>query len=144
MPIIDDAGLQLVEAFEGCDLTAYQDTGGVWTIGYGHAGPDVHEGQTITQTEADDLLEADLRTAEQEVQNLAEIDLTPNQFSALVSFQFNTGALGSSPGVGLINARQFQEAWDDHLCLWIHDAAGNTDAGLVRRRAAERALFFSA
>ena len=144
MPIINAAGLALIQNYEGCDLTAYQDTGGVWTIGYGHTGADVHEGLVITQTEADNLLEADLRTAESEVQALVEVVLTPNEFSALVSVQYNTGALGSSPGVGLLNARQFQEAWDDHLCLYIHDANGNTLAGLVRRRAAERALFFSA
>lgn len=138
------AGLALVESFEGCELTAYQDTGGVWSIGYGHTGPDVHEGMTITQSAADAFLAADLTTAEQETASLVEIILSPNEFSALVSFQYNTGALGSSPGVALINAHQFQEAWDDHFCLFIHDANGHALEGLVRRRAAERALFFRA
>jgi GH24 family phage-related lysozyme (muramidase) len=78
-----------------------------------------------------------------EVQHLVTIELTPNEFAALVSFEFNTGALSTSPGLALINAHSFQEAWDDHFCLYIHDANGVTLAGLVRRRAAERALFFS-
>ena len=33
---ISQAGLKLIEEFEGCRLTAYQDVVGVWTIGYGH------------------------------------------------------------------------------------------------------------
>jgi GH24 family phage-related lysozyme (muramidase) len=30
--------LSLTESSEGCCLTAYRDTGGVLTIGYGHTG----------------------------------------------------------------------------------------------------------
>lgn len=143
MPSTNSAGRTLIEDFEGCKLTAYQDTGGVWTIGFGHT-EGVREGETITQTEADAFLEADLAATEHEVQGLVEVQLTPNEFSALVSFEYNTGALGSSPGLALINARQFAPAWDDHFCLYIHDESGNTLEGLVRRRAAERALFFTA
>ncbi len=47
----------LVKRFEGLRLTAYQDSVGVWTIGYGHTGPDVHPGMTITEEQADELLE---------------------------------------------------------------------------------------
>lgn len=142
MPKINAAGLALIEEFEGVALSAYQDTGGVWTIGYGHTP--ATEGQVITQSEADALLEADLAEAERETAAAVQVVLSPNEFSALVSFQYNTGALGSSPGVGLINENRFQEAWDDHFCLYIHDADGHALEGLVRRRAAERALFFSA
>ena len=42
-------GLALTEQFEACRLTAYQDQVGVWTIGYGHTGPDVTPKLTITQ-----------------------------------------------------------------------------------------------
>jgi lysozyme len=142
MPTINPAGMDLVESFEGCQLTAYRDSGGVWTIGYGHTGDDVHPGETITQVQADALLESDLTAAEHEVASLIEVVMTPNEFSALVSFQFNTGALGDSAGLPLLNAREFPEAWDDHFCLYIHDAQGNELEGLVRRRAAERELFF--
>ena len=142
MPSINAAGLALIEQFEGCELTAYQDSGGVWTIGYGHTP--ATEGETITQAEADALLQNDVVQAEHEVASLVEVVLTPNQFSALVSFQFNTGALHTSPGLALVNENKMQQAWDDHFCLYIHDANGNALAGLVRRRAAERALFFAA
>jgi lysozyme len=144
MPTINDAGLTLIEDFEGCELTAYEDSGGVWTVGYGHTGTNVMPGETITHAEADALLQQDVAATEIEVAHLVEIVLTPNEFAALVSFQFNTGALGTSPGLALLNENRPQEAWDDHLCLYIHDANGNALEGLVRRRAAERALFFTA
>lgn len=143
MPHANAAGLALIESFEGCELKAYQDAGGVWTIGFGHTNG-VHEGQVITQSQADVFLEEDVAGAENDVARLVQVVLTPNEFSALVSFEYNTGALGDSPGLALINSRDFQPAWDDHFCLYIHDANGVTLAGLVRRRAAERALFFAA
>lgn len=43
---ISNKGLELIKRFEGCRLTAYQDSGGVWMIGYGHA-KGVKKGQTI-------------------------------------------------------------------------------------------------
>jgi lysozyme len=147
MPEINVAGLTLIEQFESLQLTAYPDpgTGGApWTIGYGHTGPDVHEGETITKTQAIALLEGDVAQAEHEVATLIQVVLTPNQFAALVSFQFNTGALGSSPAIALINdspPAHFQEAWEDHLCLYVHGGDGGVLEGLVRRRAAEYALW---
>ena len=114
----------------------------MWTIGYGHTGG-VTPGETITQDQAVTYLKGDVAAASSVVQACSAIDLTPNQFAALVSFQYNTGSLVGSPGMALINQHQFSPAWDAHLCLWVHDASGNVQAGLVRRRAAERALFFT-
>ena len=143
MPAINAAGLTLIQDYEGCELTAYQDSGGIWSIGFGHTP--AHEGQTITQTQADQLLQSDLRATESDVQALVQVELTPNEFSALVSFEFNTGALATSPGLALINegVDHYEEAWGSHFCLYVHDANGNTLVGLIRRRAAERALFFA-
>lgn len=142
MPHDNAAGIALIKQFEGCDLTAYQDGGGIWTIGWGHA-TDVHEGDKISQAEADALLQQDVESAALIVANSVEVVLTPNEFAALVSFEYNTGALTTSPGLALINRKQFQPAWDDHFCLYIHDANGNVEPGLITRRAAERALFFT-
>ena len=144
MPVINAAGLQLIKDFEGCSLTAYPDpgTGGEpWTIGYGHTGG-VTPGMTITQERAEQLLEEDLEVFEKQVNDLVAINLTPNQFAALVSFQYNTGALATSPGLTLINERDFKEAWDDHFCLYINQGTP-AEPGLIRRRAAEKALFFT-
>lgn len=87
---INDAGLKLIESFEGLRLTAYQDSVGVWTIGYGHT-QGVAQGQTITQQQAEAFLQQDLAVAEAAV-NGRGLALTDNQFAALVSFTFNLSA----------------------------------------------------
>jgi len=56
-------GLALTKEFEGLRLVAYQDSVGVWTIGYGHTGPDVRVGLTITEEQAAILLAADVAWA---------------------------------------------------------------------------------
>jgi GH24 family phage-related lysozyme (muramidase) len=55
MARFDNAGLTLLKRFEGCRLEAYQDSAGIWTIGYGHI-EGVSEGQTVTQAQADAFL----------------------------------------------------------------------------------------
>lgn len=139
MPTINAAGLALIKSFEGCELTAYSDVAGILTIGWGHTGPDVYAGQTITQEEADALLLTDLQEAEEDVQRFVEVQLTPNEFSALVSFQYNTGALSRSTLLVYLNRFDFDAASAEFL-KWVW-AAGEIQPGLVRRRQAERALF---
>lgn len=51
---------------EGCRLQAYRDAGGVWTIGYGHTGPEVHGGLVWSQAQAEAQLEADIALVEAE------------------------------------------------------------------------------
>ena len=58
-----EKGLALTKSFEGLRLEAYQDVAGVWTIGYGHTGPELLSGMKITQADADALLRADVQTA---------------------------------------------------------------------------------
>jgi lysozyme len=144
MPKINAAGLALIKSFEGCELTAYPDpgTGGdPWTIGYGHTGPDVQPGLTITQARATQLLEQDLQKFEQGVNGMIARSLTSNQFSALVSFAYNVGlgALQSSTLLRLVNAGDFSGA-AAQFGKWVNGGSGPLP-GLVRRRAAEAALF---
>ena len=87
-------GQTLIKKFEGLRLTAYQDMVGVWAIGYGHTGPDVKPGLTITQQQADQLLINDLVRFNNGVNALVTVKLNQNQFDALVSFSYNLG-LGS-------------------------------------------------
>jgi lysozyme len=139
-----DAGIELIKGFEGLRLTAYRDAAGVATIGYGHAGQDVQESDTITEAEADRLLRLDLLAAELAVQKLVKAPLNQHQFDALVSFVFNLGAenLKSSTLLRLLNDGLYAHA-AQQFNLWVH-AKGQRLTGLVRRRAAERALFESA
>lgn len=81
---INDAALQLIKSFEGCQLTAYQDQRGIWTVGFGHTG-NVNEGDTITQEQADQYLLEDLQHAESTVGRLVNVDISDNQFGALCS-----------------------------------------------------------
>ena len=57
---ISDKGIELIKHFEGCELHAYKDIVGVVTIGYGHTGSDVAEGQTVTEEEAEEILRKEL------------------------------------------------------------------------------------
>lgn len=115
----------------------------MWTIGYGHTAG-VTPGQTITTDEAEAFLRSDLAWAEKAVQDAIEITLTPNQFSALVSFTFNTGASVGTTLFHLINngvttdPEQITCAFE----MWV-SAGGRVLGGLVRRRAAEARLFLS-
>jgi len=134
---INEAGLKLIEEFEGLRLNAYQDSVGVWTIGYGHT-KGVTKGQTITREMAEQLLREDVAEAENAVNRVAatrKLNLTDNQFSALVSFTFNLGAenLATLMNHGLDKAA-------DRILLFDH-AGGKKLPGLTRRRQQERALF---
>ena len=129
------AGLELIESFEGLRLNAYQDSVGVWTIGYGHT-QGVQPGQTITQQQAQAFLQQDLGVAEAAVNKLG-LTLTDNQFAALVSFTFNLGA-------GNLNKllKNGLAAVPDRILLFDH-AGGKQLPGLTRRRTAERALYLT-
>ncbi len=137
------AGLQLIKSFEGLRLTAYQDMVGVWTIGYGHTGPDVRPGLMITQEQANALLAADLARFEQGVAKLVTLLLNQYQFDALVSFSYNLGLgnLQHSTLLRLLNAGEVTAAAEQFLC-W-DKAGGRQVAGLTRRRKAERELFLT-
>ncbi|HEX6992235.1 MAG TPA: lysozyme [Gemmatimonadales bacterium] len=138
---VPDSALALLREFEGCRLTAYQDVAGVWTIGYGHTGPDVQGGLTITQPQADDLLRADAQKAGDAVLACVSVPLTDGQYGALVSFVYNLGpgALAKSTLLRKLNAGDYAGAQGEFR-KWCH-AGGKFYAGLLRRRQAEAALF---
>jgi lysozyme len=139
---INAAGIKLVITFEGCYLNAYKDTVGVWTIGYGHTKK-VHSGMTITQAQAEQLLQEDLEEFESAVESVVSTPLNPNQFAALVSFCFNLGAqsLVESTLLKLLNQGNTLAAANE-FPRW--DKAGEQHLlGLTRRRLAERSLFLS-
>lgn len=137
------AGRHFIEQWEGLFLHTYNDGVGVPTIGYGHTSaagpPQVHYGMVITQTQADQILAADLAHVENDVNRLVKVELNQNQFDTLVSFHFNTGGLGRSNVLRAVNNRQFNEVPGD-LMMWNH-AGGRVMLGLTRRRKAEGVLF---
>lgn len=140
---INAAGLSLVKQWEGLKTKAYQDVAGIWTIGYGHTSaagaPVVKPGMVITESRAEEILRADLAVFEERVERLVKVPLSDNQHAVLVSFDFNTGALGKSTLLKKLNAGQY-DAVPLELMKWVN-AGGQRVKGLVNRRAAEASLW---
>lgn len=139
---ISNNGLDLIRRFEGLRLRAYLCPGGVWTIGYGHTGPDVKPGLRISRDEANALLCADAARFDAGVGAIGGA-CTQGQHDALVSFAFNLG-LGPLMSSTLLKKHKAgdHEGAAAEFGRWIH-AGGRVLPGLVRRRAAEAALYLS-
>ncbi|MGF2120847.1 glycoside hydrolase family protein [Enterococcus casseliflavus] len=137
---ISQNGRDLIKEFEGLRLTAYQDSVGVWTIGYGHT-QGVYSGMTITETQANNLLDQDLQSHASGIFKYITVQLNQNQFDALVSFHFNLGAniLQGSTLLSYINSRNWQAAANE-MNKYVN-AGGQPLEGLIRRRKAESELF---
>jgi len=145
---INESGIELIKHFESLRLKAYQDSVGIWTIGWGHTGlthrdGTVYEGREITEDEAVALLKRDLKTFEEGVENCVDVEINDNQFSALVSFAFNLGEtnLRKSTLLKKLNGEQYFNAGKEFK-KWSK-AGGKRLEGLVRRRISERNLFCS-
>lgn len=136
------AGIDLIKSFEDCRLTAYQDSVGVWTIGYGHTNG-VYAGMTITQAQAEEFLRSDLKTAENAVNGKVTYPITQNMFDALVSLTFNigTGNFGSSTLLKKLNQGDINGAANE-FDRWVY-AGGKVEPGLVSRRAVEKEMFLN-
>jgi lysozyme len=126
----------------------YHDPVGFPTIGYGHLLSRVKwealsKYHAITREEASEFLRSDILKAARGVRKLISAPLTDEQFAALIDFSFNvgTGNLEISTLRRLVN-RQEYEAAAEQFPRWVY-AAGVKLPGLVRRRAAERALFLA-
>jgi len=124
---------------EGLRLEAYRCPAGKWTIGYGHTG-DVQQHHRITRHQAEEIFEYDLSRFEEGVAKLAPKATGP-QLSACVSLAYNIGLSRFEKSTLLkeLNAGRVANAAAEFM-KWTH-AAGKVMPGLVKRRAAERALF---
>lgn len=134
----------LTSASEGLYLTAYLCPAGVPTIGRGHT-KDVKLGDRCSVQQADIWLSQDLEDAAAVVASLVTVSLTQGQFDALCDFVFNFGAakFKSSTLLQLVNAGRMDAAVDQFR-LWVHakvDGQDVVEPGLVKRRAAEAAMF---
>ncbi len=153
---VGQKGVTLIKRFEGCAkrradglVEAYPDpgTGGdPWTIGWGATGADrfhggrIQRGTVWSQEQCDARLEEDLaRYANDVAMALGDAPTTQAQFDALVSFHYNTGAIGKATltrkhcdGDHAGAAREF-----DRWCY----AGGRRLKGLARRRTAEVELY---
>jgi lysozyme len=143
-------GEKLIKDFEQLRLVAYRDQAGILTNGWGHTGNDVYSGQRATLAQAQEWFDNDIEEA---VATVSAIDtrraspLTPLQFDALVSFEFNTGALSSQKNrVTQHVAACRDDLVDDEMLRWakVTDPATGKkvlSSGLKRRRNSEASLW---
>jgi lysozyme len=144
-------GISLTKQSESCELEAYPDPGtkddpdplkrGIpWTIGYGHT-KGVYTGMTCTPEQAEDWLVEDIASSIKTVNDLVKVELSQNQFDALVDFAFNVGRGNflKSELLQKLNEGRYSEV-DDELKEW-NLAGGKVMGGLVKRRQREADLF---
>ena len=137
---ISQEGLSLIKRFEGCRLKAYHCSANVLTIGYGHTSG-VKETDTITQDEADKLLQEDVEQFEKYVDDNVTVELGQSQFDSLVAWTFNLGVgnLRESTMLKKLNNEDYKSV-PSEMKRW-NKAGGKTLDGLIRRREAESLLF---
>lgn len=143
---MSDKGIALLKRFEGLRLKAYQDIGGVWTIGYGHTsaagGMKVSKGLLISYEQAEQLLKDDLaRMVYPVIKRLVKVPLSQGQFDALASFIYNLGEgqVSNSTLLRLLNDKDYRGA-SNEFDRWVYVGSVEIN-GLVRRRNDERELF---
>jgi len=150
--VVNDAGLALIKSFEGCERSradgkfqSYRCPANVPTIGYGSTGPDIGDGLVWTQAQCDARFLRDVSVFAQKVDAMIrDAETSPNQFAALVSLAYNIGACNFAKSSVL----RFHKAGDHPEAQQAFGAwnkgGGKVLPGLVRRRAAEAALYGSA
>lgn len=145
---VNQKTIDLVKKFEGCKLKAYLCPANIYTIGWGNTfyknGTKVKRGDIITQTQADELLKETLAFFAFKVQPLITAQVNENQFGALVSFAYNCGvaALSKSTLLAKVNQNPNNDSIGLEFLRWTK-AKGVVLPGLVKRRQAEKELYFS-
>lgn len=135
--------INLIKTQEGLSLKACKaiPSEEYWTIGYGHYGAEVKANQTITESEAEQLLRQDLKVFEDTVNSAVKVKISQSQFDACVSLAYNIGtyAFANSDIVKFINDNKFGHACVD-FPSW-RKAGGQVLPGLVKRRQLEMEYF---
>ncbi len=147
---INQAGINLLRQWEGVRYVPYRDQAGKWTVGVGHVIlSDDHYDYPLSDTDVDRLLRHDLWKAERSVDRGVTVDLTDNQYAALVCFAFNTGAMGGEHPITLerkLNTGDYTSV-PTELRRWVNvhiNGKLTKSNGLVNRREAEVTLWLTA
>jgi lysozyme len=137
---ISNTGIDLIKHFEGCETEAYLCPAGVPTIGYGHI-KGVQMGDSITETQAHEMLVEELEEYEGYVNTKVTVDLNQNQFDALVSwvYKLGSGNFTGSTLLKVLNSGDYSGV-PEQIMRW-NKAGGRVLEGLTRRRQAEADLF---
>lgn len=144
---VSDKGIQLIKSFEGYRAEAYQDSVGVWTIGYGETGHiqnrHIHEGLVINEWIATQLLKLRLQEFEAEINKILPENTSQGCFDAFVSLAYNVGVTAVANSTALKNLKE--QKWSDMYVNFLRfNRAGNKmEPGLIRRRKAEVHLWIT-
>lgn len=140
---------KIIADFEGLRLSAYQDSAGIWTIGYGntrnpYTGLPVKKGDTITQKEALEWLNFSTAAIQTQVKKLIKVPVNDRQLAALTSLAYNigNGAFSRSTLLRLLNSGADKEKVAAQFIRW-NKVKGVVVPGLTRRRKLEADLFLT-
>lgn len=131
----------LTKESEGLKLQAYQDPGGIWTIGYGQTGKWVVNGLTCTKEQAEEWLDDNYDKIIKQIQQIVKVELNDNQLGALCDFVYNLGIgqLSSSTLLSLLNKGDYTGACEQ-FSRWVYQNKVKLP-GLVTRREREQQLW---
>ena len=144
---LNDEGYKLIQYFEGFKLSAYRDSIGIPTIGYGDItyadGKKVKMGDKISKEQADGLFKLYADKFAYEVSQLLHSEVNQHQFNALVSFAYNVGITNfkNSTLLKKINENPNDESIEFEFLKWVN-AGGKRIQGLVNRRVLESKMYF--
>jgi lysozyme len=130
-----------IKQHEGLRFSAYQDSGGVWTIGYGTTGQGIKEGLIWDQDQCEKALNNDIQIAFSGLRKIISQPLSDQQLAALLSFVYNLG-LGALKGSTLLKTIEDSDwlASAKEFIRWDHVGSDEVK-GLLIRRLDEAALF---
>lgn len=134
-------GLVMLAGNEGLVVNRYLDSVKVWTIGVGHTAsaggldPRFFTG-TLTIQQAIDLFQTDIAKYERGVNAALKVPVAQHEFDALVSFHYNTGAIGRASFMDKLNA-------GDRKWAAVGMMDWNKPPSIVGRRTKERDLFLT-
>lgn len=142
------AGIGLLESFEGKKNFVYKDSAGLKSIGIGHLIKEGEKFTSLTDGQIYDLLKRDVVEAEKAVNTLVKIPLNQNQFDALVSLVFNIGYgnFSNSTVLRLLNDHSDYEGAANAFAMWHKERINGVltpSKGLAKRRSKERELFLT-
>ena len=138
--VISTPGIELLTHFEGLKLEAYQDSVGVWTIGYGHT-KGVISGMKITESQAGNLLKTELIEYQNYINSMVKVGLSQCEYDALVCWVYNLGPTNLSNSTLLTLLNQGVKLQIPKQIRRWNKAGGKVLKGLVRRREAEALMF---
>jgi lysozyme len=141
------SALNLIKKWEGLDLNAYPDTGGIWTIGFGNTinkdtGQPIKQGDKISLATAERWLKMDVAEREKRIKAFIKVPVSENMMAAMTSLSYNigTGAFAKSTLLRLLNSGADKKLVADQFLRW-NKVKGKEVKGLTNRRKAERELF---